>query len=213
MRATIAAIPYAGGALDHLLFDRADEIRLENLETSLSALRERLNDLGESSLDASWFKSTEALAMFRMMADIVQFEPDDKKIEAIGKVIATAGSNKIASDKRKLSVLGHIADLSFVQMKLLRILGTMTPQRKELSGGSLTQSATGLWLTDILKAVETNPDGQFWDGQMQLDLELEILCSTNTVSRVPMMVSAPETVYALTPLGKIAACYLENSRV
>ena len=36
LRATVSVIPYVGGALDHLLFDRADSIRLRNIESALS---------------------------------------------------------------------------------------------------------------------------------------------------------------------------------
>jgi len=158
LRATVAAIPHAGGALDHLLFDRADEIRLNNIEQAIAAIHKRVEELGESAIDADWFDSTEALALFRNMADKVQFEPDSKKVHTLAKFVATAGSNEFANDRRKLSVFDHVSSLSFVQMKLLSILGSMNPTQKEFSGGdgSISLTASGLWISDIVKILGQN---------------------------------------------------------
>ncbi|MGN5159807.1 hypothetical protein [Aeromonas dhakensis] len=45
MRASISLIPSIGGAFDHLLFDRADEIRISNIEKTIEILSESYNVL------------------------------------------------------------------------------------------------------------------------------------------------------------------------
>ena len=37
-RGAVSSIPMVGGALDHLLFDRADSIRVANIEAALKGL-------------------------------------------------------------------------------------------------------------------------------------------------------------------------------
>ena len=44
LRALVVAIPTVGGALDHLLFDKADAVRLRNIEAALNALSEQLQN-------------------------------------------------------------------------------------------------------------------------------------------------------------------------
>ena len=48
MRSAVAAIPWAGGALDHLLFDKADEIRIKNIESSIDILHHKIQQIGLS---------------------------------------------------------------------------------------------------------------------------------------------------------------------
>ena len=38
LRASISCIPMVGGALDHLIFDKADAIRVKNIEAALAEL-------------------------------------------------------------------------------------------------------------------------------------------------------------------------------
>lgn len=213
LRAAVSAIPYAGGALDHLLFDRADEIRTQNLETSINTLNKKLEMLGEHQLDLKWFSSPEALAMFRVMSEKVQFEPDVKKIESIAKVTAISGIKEFAEDRRKLSVLEHISQLSYVQIKLLRIISTITPEQRVLTGGAITQNASGLWENVIADAVQSNSDGKFWDGQMDLSLELDILCSFNALAQINFVVSSSERCFKFTRLGRLASRYVNKAEV
>lgn len=213
LRSAVAAIPWAGGALDHLLFDRADEIRLKNLESSINALIDRIKSLGEDQIDEAWFSTPEALAMFRSMSEKVQFEPDGKKIESIAKITAVSGSKQFANDKRKLSVLEHVAQLSYVQIKLLRIISTVAPEQRELTGGVIKQNVAGLWENAIREAVQNNPDGQFWDGTMDLSLELDILCSFNALDRTNLIVASPERCFLFTRLGHLASQYAAKAEV
>lgn len=210
IKSAVAAIPIIGGALDHLLFDGADEVRINNVEQSLDNISNYINQIENNSIDKEWFSSVEAISVFRNLIDKVQFEPDTKKIEALSKVVVNSGTHDHSSDKRKLSVLNHLGTLSFVQMKLLKIISQLPLEARKVSGGSLEQTLQGVWLNKILEAVKGNPDGNFWEGTMKLDLELEILCANNTLERVQSMVGGNDAVYKLTLLGKMASAYLQG---
>jgi hypothetical protein len=107
-RAAIYALPYAGGALDHLIFDKADAIRLRNIQASLAALSAQLEKVHESKIDKSWFESEEALAAFKLMADKVSYEPDPKKVDAVGRIVGACGNTEHSNDHRKLSRVGRL---------------------------------------------------------------------------------------------------------
>ena len=212
IRATVSAIPFVGGALDHLLFDKADEIRKRNIESSLDALSRKLEDIEESNVDKDWFNSEEALQVFRLLAETSQFEPSEPKRSVLGEIVAVSGTQKHSSDGRTLSVLEHLGRLSFVQIKLLKIVGSMKPKEREFSGGSISQKGTAYWLDDILEVVKANPGGQFWTGTLQLDVELELMESLNIFRRAPIF-SGGATGYFLTSIGKLVLSYLEDTDV
>lgn len=210
IRAAVAAIPMVGGALDHLLFDGADEIRMKNVESCLAEMSKKIEVMDQASLSIDWFESPEALSTFRLIMDKVQFEPDSRKINAMSQVAVNAGKLQNLNDNKKLSVISHISSLNFVQIRLLQILISVPVQSKEVSSGGLKQTLKGLWFDDIMQAVKTSQYGQFWEGQIQLDLELEILATTNTVNRVTSLVSGSSLIYQVTPLGHLSAKYLDQ---
>ncbi len=205
LRAAISAIPAVGGALDHLIFDKADEIRARNIEDAISSIAERLNAIPEELIDSSWFESEEALAMFRNMADKIEFEPDSKKRESLAKVVAASGMKKFSSDKRKLSILDHLSRLSFVQMRLMSIISQLQPQKREV-GNEIVQSVNALWANQIIEAIKHNSYGQFWEGQLNIGLELEVLESLNVIRTVPL-ITGGEKAFELTSLGMETSKY------
>lgn len=210
LRAAVTSIPAVGGALDHLLFDKADTIRLENIETSLKALAGRIQEVAEASIDKSWFQSEEALAAIRMLSDKVAFEADKQKIKDLGRATAACGLVAQSKDPRKLSVLEHISRLSPVQLRLMRILANTPPRVKKLSKGGLEQTFTAIWPEDIKAALEKGPS--FWDGTLDLSLELEVLESLNAICRVPVIVSG-DLAYMLTGLGRKSASMIEMANL
>jgi hypothetical protein len=208
IRAAVSSIPMVGSALDHLIFDRADAIRLRNIESALQGLSEQIQKFDQAKIDKGWFSSEEALAAFKVMADTVSYEPDGKKVEDIGRIVAACGERQHSADDKKLSVVEHLSRLSHTQIKLLAVIAQTPLQQKKVSTGGLEQTATAIWISDIMTALRSGP--QFWTGTMKLDEELEVLESYNTIRRVQLM-GPSEAAYMLTGIGRQAASYARTA--
>jgi len=211
IRAGISAIPIVGGALDHLIFDKADEIRTKNIEKSLVDISEKVNSISEKHLTIEWFKSTEALEMFRLLVEKVQFEDDNQKIKSIADIYAVSGTKEFSKDPNKFAVLRKVAELTTVQKELLLIVSTVNKTNRTFDGEHLTSNSTAIWFDDIHNAVKTNPKGQFWQGTLHLNTELEIIESLNLMRKVTAFL-ANIIGYELTGLGLLLIKYLKNIR-
>lgn len=208
IRAVVSCIPVVGGALDHLIFDKADAIRIKNIESAIQSIAEQVRAVGEESIDKSWFESTEALATFKMLSDKVSYEPDPKKVDAMGRIVAACGNKAHSSDPEKISVVEHLARLSATQIKLLSVISRLQPTQKKITTGSLEQTATAVWLGDIVSVLRAGP--QFWTGTLAVDQELEVLESFNTIRRVQLM-GPSEAAFVMTSIGKRAAGYAHTA--
>ncbi|MCB6184905.1 hypothetical protein LIN78_15260 [Leeia sp. TBRC 13508] len=210
LRAAVSSIPVAGSALDHLLFDKADTIRMRNMEAAVASLSDEVQKLGHQAIDKDWFSSEEALAAFKILSDKASYEPDKAKVDALGRLVATCGTVEHASDAKKLSVLEHLSRLTSVQIKLLSVMLSTPPQEKKFSTGGLIQTAKAIWLNDIISALNAGP--QFWSGQLVVNQELEVLESLNTIRQVPLFVSE-ELGFTFTAIGLHAATYVKSTRL
>lgn len=208
LRAAVTTIPLVGGALDHLLFDKADSIRLRNIEAALSAVAKQVESFGEERIDSKWFASDEALAAFRALADAASFEPDSKKVEDLGRIVAACGEKQHSADDKKLSVLEHLSRLSHTQILLLKVIGGTPAKKRTVAGGDINQTATAIWLSDIVAALKAG--AKFWPGQLNVIEELEVLESLNVIRRVQLMGPA-EMAYLLTGLGRRAAAFARTA--
>lgn len=208
LRAAVASVPVVGAAFDHLLFDKADAIRLGNLEAAIAALSEQLNTVQAESIDKNWFESNEALAVFKMLSDKVSYEADPAKVNALGKVVAACGNVQHSGDERKLSVVEHLSRLSATQIRLLAVVASITPETRKISTGGLEQTITAVWQDKILEVLRAGQ--RFWNGQLPLNQELEVLESFNVLRRVQLMGPA-EPAFVLTHIGRLAATYVETA--
>lgn len=208
LRAAVASIPMAGSALDHLLFDKADAIRMRNMEAAVASLSDEVQKLGQQAIDKGWFSSEEALAAFKILSDKASYEPDKVKIDALGRLVATCGTVEHADDAKKLSVLEHLARLTSVQIKLLSVMLATQPQEKKFSTGSLEQTAKAIWTSDVIAALNAGPP--FWNGTLALDQELEVLESLNTIRRVQLF-GPGELGFSFTAIGRHAATYVKSA--
>ena len=208
LRASISCIPMVGGALDHLIFDKADAIRFKNIEAALVAVKRQIESSEQETIDKEWFESEEALAAFKMLSDKISYEPDPQKVEAIGRVVSACGNKKHSEDPNKLSVVEHLSRLSATQIKLLSIISEVEPKDRWIDGGGLVQMVTAIWSDDIITAIKAGP--QFWQETLAIDEELEVLESLNAIHRVQFMGTA-EFGYAITKLGKRAASYVHTA--
>lgn len=206
LRAAVGSIPMVGSALDHLIFDKADAVRVGNIEKVLESVSARLERTSEDAINVDWFQSEEALATFKLLFDRVSFEADKEKIETLGHVSATFGFKEVDGDPRRLSVVEHLSQLSQVQIKILSVVAKVPVQRKQFSSGTISQTASAVWLSDIVKVLEGGP--KFWQGVLKVDQELEILESHNVLRRLPLF-GVTDIGYALTSIGAHAASYLE----
>ncbi|HNX54046.1 MAG TPA: hypothetical protein PLG33_04305 [Prolixibacteraceae bacterium] len=210
LRAGVAAIPWIGGTLDHLLFDKADEIRIKNIEKALRDISDKMGQISENSINKNWFDSEEAIELFKQLVDKVQFEQDTAKSSTLSKIYAISGTNEFSTDPNKFAVLQKVAELTTVQKKLLQIIEKVQPVKRQFTGGSLQSSAISIWFDDIMNAVKTNPEGKFWEGTLQLDVELEIIESFNLITRT----NAPLVNmrgYEISRLGKLVLKYINNA--
>jgi hypothetical protein len=208
VRAAVSSIPAVGGALDHLIFDKADAIRVKNIEAALAAIKQQIESVEDETIDKEWFQSEEALAAFKMMSDKISYEPDPRKVEAIGRVVSACGNKQHSKDPHKLSVVEHLSRLSATQIKLLSIVSGIEPKERTIEMGELNQTGSAIWLSDIIAALKAGP--QFWQGKLVVDEELEVLESLNTVRRVQFMGPA-ELAYVVTTIGKRAASYVHTA--
>lgn len=208
VRAAVSSIPAVGGALDHLIFDKADAIRVKNIEAALAAIRHQIESVEDETIDKEWFQSEEALAAFKMMSDKISYEPDPAKVEAIGRVVSACGNKQHSKDPHKLSVVEHLSRLSATQIKLLSIVSEIELKERTIEMGGLNQTGSAIWLSDIIAALQAGP--QFWQGTLVVDEELEVLESLNTVRRVQFMGPA-ELAYVVTTIGKRAAAYVHTA--
>jgi hypothetical protein len=204
-RGVVSCIPVVGGALDHLVFDKADSIRMKNIEDAVKGMSDRLGAVPESSIDKAWFETEEALATFRLLADKAGFEPNKKKIEDLGKLAAACGLEPQSKDTKKLSVFEHLSRLSPEQLRLLKAVTQTAAATRTATTGAITQTLNAIWEDDVVKTLTTAP--QFWTGNLNLPLELGVLESLNVVRQV--FASGFNTpAYAVTPLGNHAVTYL-----
>ena len=210
IRAAVSVIPNVGGALDHLLFDKADLIRTRNMEAAIASLSAEIEKQGAEKLNRDWFASDEALAAFKLLAEKASYEPDMAKIDALGRLVAVCGTAEHAADPKKLSVLDHLSRLTCVQIKILAaILGTPIKE-KTFSSNSFRQTGSAIWITDIAATLKAGP--QFWSGQLELNEELDILGSHNTIRQFQLM-NADEVGFALTSIGIQAATYAKSAKL
>ena len=207
LRAAVAAIPWVGGAVDHLLFDQADAIRNKNIEQTLKSLSVSVDEL-KDKINQPWFSSEEFLQLMKKLFDSVSFETDKKKIDALGRLAAICGTNAFVNDCKKCSVFDHISRLSYVQINLLKVVSSISIKKNEIKSTGLVQTISAIWLEDIIAELNKLKSNPFWEGTIVVDQEMEILESLNMVRLVPVWGS--EKAYSLTSIGKLAASYINN---
>lgn len=207
LRSAVSILPWVGGALDHLIFDRYDEIRLQNIELALKSMTEQINTLSEAKLVKGWFETTEALNVLKTLFEAIEVEHETGKIDELARVFPVAGTSEFVSDPLKVSIMSHLGQMTDVSIKLLRIVGGIAPTLKKVGANSLSAQLSAIWPEQLREAIKTNPRGGFWKGGLDVDVEMDILASKNLVRRIEVMVTA-DYGYNVTSLGLAASKYL-----
>lgn len=208
LRAAVSAIPYVGGPLDHLIFDRSGEMQLENITISIEALSNRLREVEDKFIDRGWFESEEALSAMKILADKIGFEPDKEKVQTLGKVVAICGLKKNVQDKHKLQILEYIGNFSSSQIELLKIISGLRLTERKLTHQGLRETRSAIWLTSIASAIQKQTPHLL----SSFMTDIEILEARNTVRRIQTVLpDRTEGGYVMTQIGWIAAKYLTTA--
>ena len=144
LRAGVAAIPWVGGSLDHLLFDKAGEVRMQNAEKAIDSMKKALENLGEGKVSKEWFESEEALDMFKNLLQKIEYEGDKEKINNLSNIYCLFGTNEHKDDPNKFAVLETIAKLTKTQRIVFRAMDEVKEETKTGSSDAIQYTATAI---------------------------------------------------------------------
>ncbi|WP_313920229.1 hypothetical protein [Tahibacter sp.] len=202
LRAAVSSIPVIGSALDHLLFDKADAIRIRNIETLMNSTADRVREISEEKLNKDWFSSEEALSAFRLLSERASFEPDKQKIRDLAHLGVTCGSKEHSSDPMKLLILEHLSHLTSIQLRLLQIVASTPVKKGETRSETVVQHVDARWANDIAAELKKGPS--FWTGTLDVIAHLEVLEALNLLRTAPISFNG-QPGFSLTRLGELAA--------
>ncbi|MBF4296908.1 hypothetical protein EAY24_27060, partial [Vibrio anguillarum] len=211
-RAGVSAIPVVGGALDHLIFDKSDEIRTRNIEATITALEEKYSHLEQSTINLDWFSTGEAVNLFKELITLIEYEDSQEKVEAISNLYAVSSMYQFTDDNQKAWVMRKVSELSDEQRKLFVIVASMQPERREFSSGGLKSSETAIWndsvFQDLSAKFEADNSFSFWSRDFNVDTQLELLTVSGLFMRHQSMF-AKNAGYKVSVFGKIVLSYLK----
>ncbi len=205
LKAGVSAIPTVGGALGHLIFDKADEIRIRNIEIAIEEISSTLKGIDSQLIDVNWFSSPEALNVFKSLVDKVQFESESSKTRHLATVFALFGTKQNVAEPNKYIILEKLASLTITQIHLFTIVARTPYEERTMSQGALIHDVRAIWFDSIKAQVLDVP--KFWSGTMNLDLELEILVSLNLIKLHPSPIKNM-TCFQLSGIGHLLEEYL-----
>jgi hypothetical protein len=208
-RGLISALPWIGGTLNHLIFDRAEEIKTENILKAIDEIKRIIETVKVDVIDKDWFDSKEALQMFKALVEKIEFEPSEQKIHALAYIYFMSGTKEYKDDPNKFVVLSKVAQINDMQRKLLIIIASLKPEKREFSQGIIKSSGSAIWIDQIIKKISLNPDGRFWKGKLYIDTELDILASLNLI-RMKNIILSDALGYEMTKLGSLVVDYFKN---
>jgi hypothetical protein len=211
IRGLVAAIPWCGGSLDHLIFDKAEEIKTDNIIISINELKRKIELIEESKLDINWFSSKEGLQMFKELIEKIEFEPNKDKIEMLTNIYCVSGTKHFSEDRNKINILNKVSEITSIQKELLLLFYSLIPTTKEFKreGAFIQTSGTAIWIQQIADEINKNENEIFWTVELDLILEFEILSSLNLVRRLELVMSN-KTGYLKTKLGEQVCNYLKG---
>lgn len=120
--ASVAAIPFAGGAIASLLGGHHRRFIQERAEEVFKAMKERLEGLDESKVDKYFFESDEFQVLLAVALNQLQTTRDKDKLEMLACGLANGGLVKFSSETRKELFMSILRDLSSSHVRLLRRL-------------------------------------------------------------------------------------------
>ncbi len=213
LRASIAAIPYIGGPLDHLLFDKYAKVQQKNMQQAVEAMKAAMEKMDEEKVSKEWFESEEALDMLKTLFDKIRYEGDKDKINTLSYMYCLFGSKEHIGDPNKYAVMEIVSKLTKSQRIVFRALSEVKEERKSGTGEAITYSATAIWQNSVLQFMQSNLKYiQLISGlgkKVQLDVELDILVSFNMLRFIDVP-NMNDRGFYITALGKMALSYMKE---
>ena len=210
LRAGVASIPFVGGGLDHLLFDKYAEIQQKNMQQAIDAMKEKMATMEEQKVSKEWFESEEALDMLRNLLQRVMYEGDSSKIKTLSCVYCQFGTIEHKDDPNKYAVLDTISKLTSNQRVIFKAVNEVPQETKTVGDGAIEYTATAKWQTNILDYCNNNiAIRSQLKGHVLLDVELDILMSFNLIVALDAA-SSKDAAYRVSALGRLAYSYLKE---
>lgn len=209
-RAGISLIPIAGGALDHLLFDKYSAIQQKNMQQAIDAMKEKMASLDEQKVSKVWFESEEALDMFKNLCQRVMYEGDSAKIKMLSNVFCLFGTNEHQADPNKYAVLDTLSKLTNNQRVFFKALYEME-QVKKTVGNNIMFTVVARWQSSILDYCNSHPEilSQL-KKPASLHIDLNILASFSLIENMGIPINE-DVAYRLSSLGMLAYSYMKDA--
>lgn len=109
-----------------------------------------------------------------------------------------------------MPIVEHLSRLGPEQLRLLKVIAALPIETRTATSGALNFSAPGIWIDKIVAALQSQP--KFWEGNLNLDLEMNLLESLNVVQKVQTM-GFQQVAYLLTPLGRHACGFINSAGI
>lgn len=210
-RALIASIPLVGGGLDHLLFDKAGEIRLQKLELTVNNIVEFISSLNEGRIIIKWFDSIEALELFKQLFNKVEFEHSDSKVKTLSQTYILFGTAEHVDDPNKYVVLDIISKMTDNQREIFKALNAIPEETKQYSAGDIAYIRLALWKSSLLDYINNTPNICVnMKDKVSIGEELDILTSFNLLSSLDIP-SSENSAFRITEMGKLVFTYLKET--
>lgn len=206
LRAGIASIPFVGGGLDHLLFDKYAEIQQKNIKHAIDAMGVKMSTMDEQKISKEWFESEEALDMLRNLFDRIMYEGDCAKIQALSNVYCQFGTLEHKDDPNKYAAFDTISKLTNNQRIIFLALNDVKEQAGSVMGGDFVIARWKNTIIDYCKNSEVVKDQLKED--INYDVELSILTSLNLL--INLNIFSDDYAYKVTGLGKLVYSYLRE---
>jgi hypothetical protein len=119
IRATVAAIPYAGGSILELWSGLAQRRAHDRLHVVFSAMSERLEELNTEKVDRAFFDTPEFQNLLYLLLEKLHSTSDEEKLRMFGDALANSGNNEFnGTDKEEC--IRTLRELSAKDLKVLR---------------------------------------------------------------------------------------------
>jgi SHS2 domain-containing protein len=104
VRATVAAIPYAGGAILELWNGRAQRRSQERLNAVFEEMKKHLESTSAERVNQAYFDSEEFQTLLYLIIERLHTTHDAEKLKMFGDALANSGKTEFASDDKETFV-------------------------------------------------------------------------------------------------------------
>lgn len=191
-------IPVIGGSLNQLVFGRMQEIRISNIEASISALTENFKNISGESVDNKWITSNEFLQIFKEFIEKIELESDSEKIKILSDIFTKFTLTTYSKEENKLMILLIVSQLTSFQIKLFKTFSEITPKTSSFDiSPAFKYNGTFVHIDEINQKIK-----ELNLGTHTYNLQFEIL------KQIGLIDVQYKKAYSLTNLGILISAYL-----